>query len=198
MIEIQNDVLISKTPVKTATIGTIIGLLFCCIIGYFCAVPLIQGTHPDLPRSFFLAMTLCAGGFGFAMIYGLMNHLIEVKINPSEKRIFLIKRVMGHEEKRTINFTDKAHFTEEVTSRYDEETRKQRAAYDIQFVNGKTTLKISNGDLEERAIKLREFAQQHGIAYEKKKTGLNIWIAGGTFLFMAVMMVELYFMGAFN
>jgi len=202
MIDINEAVLKTKTPCKTATIGTFIILLFCSIMAYFCAMPLIEGTAPDMPRTFLSGMTIMAIGFGLSSIYGLMNHLIDIEIDAQNRKVKSTRRVMGQTEKKTENLNSEAYFTEEITGRHlkDSEAaqRKTQITYELILINGHSKTKIYSGYDEGEVQRIKKFAETHNIKVKDKTYKPSMAVIGGTFLFMVLLLAELYTMGAFD
>lgn len=70
-------------------------------------MPLIEGTFPQMPRTFFVGMAIASIGFGLSFLYALLNHPTRTTIDLNQMKIRSERRIFGSIK----------HYEKEITER---------------------------------------------------------------------------------
>lgn len=201
--KIKDQAIMFKLSSAMNLFVALFGVLACGIIAYFSALPLVNGSHPVMPRTFFVGLTVAGGGFAIMLIYALLHHCEKIKIDFATGRVFEKWRSFGGASEYNRALSKDAYITVEKQQKYYKATEdvghKLRNVCDIVFYNAPyKAQKIHSGIVPEEADEIIAFFEQNGVEQRKVKTSMNPWVLGGTLIFMAALFFELYKMGALS
>jgi hypothetical protein len=200
--QIQDGVLRVPYGATVFSIGAMVILAFCAMMGYFTLMPLIEATHPDMPRTFLIGIGGSAVLWGAFSVYIVFDHIVGLEVNIPAKRVTHTRRKFGSIVEKDVPLAPDAVVMKEVTERVMKRTPDvgyvTRIVYQLSLKNNGKVTKLYDGFEQADAERIEAFFTDNGFACVKMETPLNLWIAGGTIMFMAILFAELYMMGALN
>lgn len=171
-------------------------------MGYFTLMPLIEGTHMDMPRTFFVGIGGSAVMWGAFCVYIIFDHIVGLEVNIPAKRVTHTRRKFGSIVEKDVPLASGAVVMKEVNERLmkraDGQGSVTRTVYELSLKNNGKINKLYDGFEQEEVSRIEAFFTDNGFACAKIETPPNLWIAGGTVVFMAILLAELYMMGALS
>lgn len=164
-------------------------------------MPLIQGTHLKMPRTFLVGIGGLGVASGLYFVYVVLIQRTRIAVDMNSKRVIEGWRKFGISNETSKPLVHDAVILRDYSTSLQgdrQHGRASRAVYIIELKNGSSRLKLYNGLVETEAQAIIDFFDGNGVACVETSTPFNKWGAIGTVLFLAALFAELNFTGAPN
>ncbi len=197
--KISDKTLFLAHPEKSLSVGMVVVAGFCFVTAYFVLMPLIEGTHPDMPRTFFVGIGGSALVWGLTIIYMLLNHRTHLEVNMNARRVTEGWRRFGSRREMDTPLSADAVITKRVTLMSTTEGRNEpHPVTHLELKSGSSEFKLYSGSRETEWQEMIDFFGRHGVGCVEPRSGPNKWGIVGTLVFMAALLAELKVMGALD